>query len=31
MKQTNIKVLGETLSGHLKYLPASKSVKHWHA
>ena len=31
MKQTNIKALGKTLNGHLEYLPASKSVKHWHA
>lgn len=28
MKQTNIKELEETLSGHLEYLPASKSAKH---
>lgn len=27
MKQTNIKALGETLSGHLEYLPASKISK----
>lgn len=28
MKQTYIKALQETLSGHLEYLPASKSLKH---